>query len=203
VALLKLYHAAGTRADRVLALLQELGVEWELVPLDLAQAEQKRPEYLAIHPHGWVPALSDGDVTLFETAAICLYLADRDPANRLAPEPSSPERAAYYQWMIYAVATLEPALADVFLQLMKPEAERDPAVLASGRERFAASAEVLTRALGGPYLLTSGFSAADVLIGHMLIWADGMGLLAGRETLQAYAARIRARPSFGGEAAAA
>jgi len=201
--LLKLYHAAGTRADRIKALLDELGVDWELVSLDLAQGENKTPQYLEIHPHGWVPALRDGDVTLFETAAICLYLADRDPANRLAPEPSSPERAPYYQWMIYAVATLEPAIADVYLQVIKPEAERDAAVLASGQERFAASAEVLTKALSGPYLLASGFSAADVLIGHMLIWADAMGLLAGRETLQAYAARIRARPAFGGEAAAA
>jgi glutathione S-transferase len=200
--LLKLYHAAGTRADRVRALLEELGVEWELVALDLAQGENKRPEYLAVHPHGWVPALRDGDVTLFETAAICLYLADRDPTNRLAPEPSSPERAAYYQWMIYAVATLEPALADIFLQLMKPETEREAAIMASGRARFAACAEVLTRALDGPYLLASGFSAADVLIGHMLIWADGMGLLTDRETLRAYAARIRRRPSFGGGAAA-
>jgi glutathione S-transferase len=180
----------------VRALLQELGVEWELVTLDLERGENKRPEYLAVHPHGWVPALTDGDVTLFETAAICLYLADRDPGNRLAPEPSSPERAAYYQWVIYAVATLEPALADVYLQMIRPEAERDPAVLASGQARFAASAEVLADALTAPYLLASGFSAADVLIGHMLIWADAMGLLAGRDRLQAYAARIRERPAF-------
>lgn len=201
MALLKLYHSEGTRADRVVALLRELGLEWELVSLDLAQGENKQPEYLAIHPHGWVPALRDGDVTLFETAAICLYLADRDPANRLAPEPWSPERGPYYQWMIYAVATLEPAIADIFLQMMKPEDARDEAIIASGRERFAASADVLSKALAGPYLLASGFSAADVLIGHMLIWADAMGLLAGRETLQAYAARVRARPAFGGEAA--
>lgn len=201
--MLKLYHAAGTRADRIKALLQELGVDWELVSLDLAKGENRTPEYLAIHPHGWVPALRDGDVTLFETAAICLYLADRDPANRLAPEPSSPDRAAYYQWVIYAVATLEPALADIYLQIIKPEGERDEAILASGRVRFAASAEVLTRALQTPYLLASSFSAADVLIGHMLIWADAMGLLEGWETLQAYADRIRARPAFGGDAAAA
>jgi len=200
---LKLYHAAGTRADRIKALLDELGVDWELVTLDLAAGQNKTPEYLKIHPHGWVPALQDGDVTLFETAAICLYLADRDPKNRLAPDPSSPERAAYYQWVIYSVATLEPALADVYLQIIKPEAEQDAAVLASGRERFAASADVLARALKGPYLLPSGFSAADVLIGHMLIWGEAMGLLAGRDALQAYAGRIKSRPAFGGGAAAA
>ena len=199
--MLKPYHAAGTRADRIKALLDELGVDWELVSLDLAQGENKQPGYLAIHPHGWVPALRDGDVTLFETAAICLYLADRDPSNRLAPAPSSPDRALYYPWMIYAVATLEPAIADVYLQIIKPDDERDAAVMASGQARFAASADVLAQALTGPYLLASGFSAADVLIGHMLIWADAMGLLAGRDALQAYAARIRARPAFGGETA--
>jgi len=193
---LTLYYASGTRASRVSFLLEELGVEWERVALDLARGENKTAEYKAIHPHGWVPALRDGEVTVFETAAICLYLADKFPAKGLAPEPTSPKRAPYYQWIIYAVATLEPAIADVFIQGRLPEQKRDPAVLEAARKRFNESAYVLARALEGPFLLGDAFSAADVLVGHMLVWADSLALLTGHDKLADYATRIRARPAF-------
>lgn len=193
---LTLYYAAHTRATRVAFILEELGVDWKRVPLDLSRKENKTPEYLAIHPHGWVPALRDGETTVFETAAICLYLADRFPSKGLAPGLSSPERAAYYQWIVYSVATLEPAIADFYLQMQLPPGERNAALLAAGQERFKASAEVLQRALQHGYLVGEKFSAADVLVGHMLIWADSLGLLAGFDTLADYASRIRSRPAF-------
>ena len=195
--MLTLYYATGTRATRIVFLLEELGVDWTRASLDLKRGDNKTPEYLAVHPHGWVPALRDGDIKIFETAAICLYLADRHPDKGLAPKLSSPERAAYYQWVIYSVATLEPAIAEIYLQLQRPEGDRDEAVLSAGHNRFSASADVLSRALSGPYLLPSGFSAADVLVGHMMVWADAMGLLAGQNVLAQYADRIRARPAFG------
>lgn len=191
-----LYYAPNTRATRVAFLLEELGVPYERRTLDLAAGENKRPAHLAVHPHGLVPALRDGDTVVFETAAICLYLADRFPEGRLAPAVGSPGRAAYYQWSVYSVATLEPALSDIWLQRQRPEGERDQVVLRSAAERFRASAAVLTAALKGPYLLGERFSAADVLIGSMLIWGEAMGLLEGENHLAEYAARIRARPAF-------
>ncbi len=194
---LTLYYSEGTRAARVAFLLEELGVDWKRVVLDLSRKENKTSDYLAIHPHGWVPALRDDNTTVFETAAICLYLADRFPEKGLAPSPSSPARAAYYQWIIYSVATLEPAIADVFLQTRLPAERRDADLLDAGHERFRASAEVLTHVLDQPYLLGEKFSAADVLVGHMLVWADSLGLLAGYDKLTDYASRIRARPAFG------
>lgn len=191
-----LYHAAGTRADRIIFILEELGVDWQLITLDLASGANKAPDYLRVHPHGWVPALQDGEVTVFETAAICLYLADRYPAARLAPPLNSHQRAAYYQWIVYSVATLEPVIAEVYMEMLRPEAERDTAVLASARERFGTSGSVLADAIESDYLLPGGFSAADVMIGHMLIWAEALGLLAHQPKLSDYAARIRARPAF-------
>jgi glutathione S-transferase len=191
-----LYYAPNTRATRVAFLLEELGVPYERQTIDLAAGENKLPAHLAVHPHGLVPALRDGDTVVFETAAICLYLADRFPEGGLAPAPGSPARAAYYQWAVYSVATLEPALADIWLQKQRPEGERDQAVLRSAGERFRESAAVLTAALKGPYLLGEQFSAADVLIGSMLIWGGAMGLLEGEKHLAEYAARVRARPAF-------
>ena len=76
---MKLYYAPQTRATRPRWLLEELEVPYELIRISLAQGEQKKPEYLKIHPHGLVPALVDGGVTLFESSAICLYLADKFP----------------------------------------------------------------------------------------------------------------------------
>jgi glutathione S-transferase len=192
-----LYYAPNTRATRVAFLLEELGVPYERQTLDLAAGENKRPAYQAVHPHGLVPALRDDDTVVYETAAICLYLADRFPEKCLAPAPSSSERAAYYQWSVYSVATLEPILADIFLQRMRPEGERDAAVLRSATGRFRESAAVLSGALKGPYLLGERFSTADVLIGSMLVWAGAMGLLEGQGHLAEYAARVSARPAFG------
>ena len=82
------------------------------------------------------------------------------------------------------------------MEMLRPEAERDTAVLASARERFGTSGSVLADAIESDYLLPGGFSAADVMIGHMLIWAEALGLLAHQPKLSDYAARIRARPAF-------
>lgn len=195
---LTLYYSPRTRATRAAFLLEELGVPYERVIVDIGKGENKTPEYMSIHPHGWVPALVDGDTIIHETAAICLYLADRHIDRGLAPPPAAPERAVYYQWVVYSVATLEPCLADVYLQLEQPADARDEAILRSARERFAASAAVLARALEGrPFLLGERFSAADVLVGAMLVWAGALGLLQDQPALQTYAGRIASRPAFG------
>lgn len=192
-----LYYAPHTRAARVAFLLEELGVAYDRQVLDLTAGAQKQPAYLAVHPHGLVPALRDGDTVVFETAAICLYLGDRYPEQRLAPPPGSPERATYYQWAVYSVATLEPALADLWIQRLRPAADRDATVIATATERFRQSAEVLSAALTAPYLVGGRFGVADVLVGSMLIWAQAMELLEGHPRLAEYAARIAARPAFG------
>lgn len=182
---------------RVAFLLEEMGVPYTRVVLDRSKGEHKTPEYLRIHPHGLFPALQDGDMVIYESSAICLYLADRFPEKGMAPPVSSPERGLYYQWMVYAVATLEPPIADVYLQSDLPAERRNEAVIQSGRARFAASAEVLSRALTpGPYLLGERFSALDAVYGVMLIWAESLDLLAEYPALRAYTARIRARPAF-------
>jgi glutathione S-transferase len=85
---MKLYFAPRTRAVRPRWLLEELGVPYELVKLDPSKQENKTPAFLALHPFGEIPVLVDGDVTLFESAAICLYLADRFPEKNLAPPPT-------------------------------------------------------------------------------------------------------------------
>ena len=195
---MKLYYSPQTRAARPRWMLEEIGAPYELARLDLSKGEHKTPEYLRIHPHGAVPALVDGDLTLIESAAICMYLADKFPEKKLAPPVGTPARGLYYQWMLYSMATVEPPLLAVFLNtVMLPEAERSAAAVDKGRTQFADVARVLTNALSGrTFILGEQFSAADVMIGGMLGWAAMMGMLGDLPVLQAYLGRLRERPAF-------
>jgi glutathione S-transferase len=195
---MKLYYSPQTRAGRPRWLLEEIGEAYEIMPMDLHKGEHKKSDYMKIHPHGAVPALVDGDLALFESAAICMYLADRFPAKKLAPEVGTPARGLYYQWMVYSMATLEPPVLDVFLHtVMLPEAERSPAVVDKARATFATVGGVLSNALTGrTFILGDRFSAADVMIGSTLAWAGFMGLLSDHPTLQGYVKRLQERPAF-------
>jgi glutathione S-transferase len=195
---MKLYYAVQTRAGRPRWLLEEIGAPYELARVDLAKGDQKKPEHLKIHPHGAVPALIDGDLALFESAAICMHLADRFPDKRLAPPLGTPARALYYQWMVYSMATLEPPVLQVFLNtVMLPEAERSAAAVEKGKAAFAQVAGVLEQALTGKtFILGEQFSAADVMIGSTLAWAGFMGLLNGHPELEGYVKRLAERPAF-------
>lgn len=195
---MKLYYAPRTRATRPRWLLEEVGAPYELVRLDMSKGEHKAPAYLKIHPHGSVPALVDGDFVLFESAAICAYLADKFPEWNLAPAVGTQARGHYYQWMFYSMATLEPPLLEVFLNtVMLPEPQRSAAAAENGKKRFADIAAVLTPALAGKqFILGEQFTAADVMIGSMLGWGKALGLLNEHAELQAYVKRLTQRPAF-------
>ena len=195
---MKLYHAAQTRSVRPRWLLEEIGAPYTLVRLDMSKGEHKSPEYMKIHPHGAVPALVDGDLTLFESAAICAYLADKFPEKHMAPAVGTPARGLYYQWMFYTMATLEPPVIEVVLHtVMLPEAQRSAAAAEAGRTKFAQVAQVLEQALAGKsFILGDQFSVADVMIGSTLGWAQMMGILSGHPVLEAYVARLATRPAF-------
>ena len=133
--MLKLFYIPNTRASRVRWMLEELGAPYELARIDwdTADSEQYRRE---VHPLGAVPALQDGAQLIIESAAIIAYLADKFSDKGLAPPPG--ERGAYYQWIVYAMATLEPLVSTWNDHTRKlPEAERNPAAAQKARELFA------------------------------------------------------------------
>lgn len=195
---MKLYYAPRSRAARPRWMLEEIGAPYELVRLDLAKGDHKRPEYLKIHPHGVVPAFVDGDLVMFESAAICAYLADKFPEKRLAPPPGAAARGLYYQWLVYSMATAEPPVLKVFLNtVMLPEAKRSAAAAEEGRAQWASVARVLESALEGrSFLVDDAFSAADVMVGSIANWSKALKLLEGFAVLQQYAARLASRPAF-------
>ncbi len=182
---MKLYYATPSRAGHVRWLLEELGVPYDLVRLDFEAEQQKLPEHLARHPLGKVPVLEDGDVTLFETGAICLYLADKYAEKGLAPPIGHASRAPYLQWIFFAAAELEPPL----VQFGKTPIDEL-------KEAFLERARVLSEALAErAYLLGDDFSAADVMVGSTLGWARHFGLLEGFPRLIEYGRLVGARPA--------
>jgi glutathione S-transferase len=191
---MRLYFNKHTRATRPRWLIEEAGLACEIVNVDLAAGEHKRPEFLAVHPLGKVPALRDGDTTIMESGAITLYLADR---TELAPAPNTPARAVYYQWAFYAVAQLEGPVGRYFYEQRKPEAERDESALRAARAEFETMCAPIAGALEGQEWLVEGrFTAADVLVGSILAWARALGILPADPNLGAYVERCATRPAF-------
>src|SRR4051812_36470373 len=99
--MIQLYYSPRTRAVRPRWLLEEMGIPYELIRLNLSEVPQTRPEYFKLHPHGAVPTLQDGELTLIESGAICSYLAEKYPDKKMAPLPNSKLRPLYLQWMFY------------------------------------------------------------------------------------------------------
>ena len=197
--MLKLYHSNQSRSVRPRWLLEELGVPYEVVRLNLQALEQKKPEYLKINPNGAVPALVDGDLALFESAAICQYLADKFPEKRMAPPVGTPARGLYYQWVHYAMSGLEPPMLTIFLHtVLRPEAQRVPMLVDEARQQMSAALGVVEQALAGrPFILGNDFTAADVMVGSMLGWARMMSIIGDEaKNVSDYVTRLSQRPAF-------
>jgi glutathione S-transferase len=196
---MKLYHASQSRSVRPRWMLEEIGVPYEIVRLNLSAGDAKKPEYLAVNPNGTVPTLVDGDLTLFESAAICQYLADKFAQKRLAPPLGTPARGLYYQWIHYAMSALEPPIVALFMHtIRKPEAERVATIAAESRTQLAAVLRVLEHALAGrEHILGAEFTAADVMLGSTLTWGRMMGCVGGEyPAVNAYIDRLLARPAW-------
>jgi glutathione S-transferase len=191
---LKLYFAPRTRAFRPRWLLEELEVPYELVKVDFSKQEGRTAAYLALHPFGEVPVLVDGDVTLFESSAICLYLADRFPEKQLAPPPGAPDRGPYLQWMLFAEVRLEPVVLDHYRNAQLPNEKRVD--LSEQHTRLEEVLTVIETRLGGrEYVASGSFTAADLVMASILHLANTMKLLEGHPRLIDYVIRMTRRPA--------
>jgi len=197
--MLTLYHSPQSRSIRPRWMLEEIGAPYELKLIRLDANEQKSSEYLKLNPNGTVPTLVNGELVLWESAAICQYLADEFPEHGLAPAVGTPERGKYYQWIHYAMSTLEPPAITIFLHTIRlPEGDRVPQLVDAARAQVGAAVAVVEDALDGhDWILGSRFSAADVMVGSTLWWAQMMGMIGDQQpNAQAYVARCMARPAL-------
>jgi len=188
---MKLYWCPKTRAVRAVWMLEELGVRYDRVLIDIRNAADKaNPAFRAVSPMGKVPALEDGATRLWDSGAICAYLADKYPETGLAPPIGSPDRGAYLQWLLYTNSVIEPAMAEKFTSAQ-------PSAVAHGWGSFPLMLEVLRDGLArGPWVLGERFSAADVLLGTSCNFMRQFKILENEPGLFAYVDRCTARPAF-------
>lgn len=197
---MKIYcgYKSFTRDCRPRWLLEELGLAYEKINVDIFAGEHRREEYLAKNATGKVPFFEDGDVAIFESGAIVLYLADRYGLGTLAPEMSSPLRAQYLQWMFYAPVTLDGPTTRLFANTyLYPSHEGSEERAKQAAHELSPMARVLERGLEGKtYLLGDRFTAADIMIGSALVWADRAGGLPRYPTLKSYLGTLSERPAY-------
>lgn len=192
---MRLYEFGPTRALRARWTLQELGVEFEAVSVDLPAGEATRPEFLALNPAGKLPVLVDGDMVLTESVAIVLYLAEKYPAGNLLPK-SLEERAQAYRWLLFTATELEQPLwrmaRHVFLY---PQEKRSPADIQLAREDFLSMVKVLDQHMQGrSYVVGDSATVADFVLAYTLDWADIEGLLEDHPALKTYMENMYRRP---------
>mgnify|MGYP006273827363 CR=1 FL=1 len=197
--MLILHHAPNTRSVRIVWLLEELGLPYEIVPHRLGDPEMRSPEHLAVNPNGRVPTLIDGEATLFESGAIVEYVLARHGAGRLRPAADSPDFPAYLQWLHYAEGMIMPPVNTIVVEtILLPPERRSDANAARARK-------LLTRTLGavegaladGRAHLAGAFSGADVMTGHACTVARRLGAdLSALPAVADYVERLNARPAF-------
>jgi glutathione S-transferase len=190
------FGSPKSSATRTHWMLEEVGAPYEYRQVDLSQPRPERPpEFLAASPSGKVPALIDGDVRLFESMPINLYLAERYRPE-LGPKDSA-ERAQMLQWCFWVAMNVHPLLIAVLYHTrLLPEAQRRPEEAEQNRGWSADYFTALDRALEGKEWLVGGrFTVADVNVGAIAEEADRYGVALG-DNIRSWMKRFQARPAY-------
>jgi len=205
------HHLNNSRSQRVLWLLEELGVPYEIKRYQRdAKTMLAPPELKAVHPLGKSPVIQDGALTLAESGAILEYLVERHGNGRLAPAPGTPERLRYTYWMHFAEGSAMPPL---LLKLVFDRIEKAPmpffvkpvarAIARRAKEGFVQpnidrNLDFMESALQGrDWFAGAAFGAADIQMSFPLEAARARGGLDERRPrLMDFLARIHARPAY-------
>lgn len=197
--MITLYHAPNSRSVRVYATLEELGLQYEVKQLKFPE-DLRSDAYLKINPLARVPALTDGDVSLFESGAIVQYLLARYGNGRLEPATESAEFPVYLQWFHCAEATFLPPVSDLIQHTMVlPKEERVPGVIPWSQNRIRANLDVLETALTDrEFLAGSAFSAADIMMAYTLHLVKLVQLFNAEDhpNIGAWLEKVESRPAW-------
>jgi len=202
--MITLHYHPGNASFAPHVLLHEIGAPFELQLVRRDRGEHKEPAYLKLNPNGLIPVLQDGSLVLYETAAICLHLADTQPAARLAPPPGTTQRAHFYQWLVWLTNTLQAMLIHYFYpeRLVDEGDERAAAqVKAHAEASIGAMLQQLDAQLathGGPWLLGPEYSAVDPFAWMLGRWTRGFATRPARDypQLGPYLQRMLQRPAL-------
>ncbi len=186
------------RGFRVVWLLEEMGLPYRLRDVDLLAGVENDPEFLAINPGGFIPAIQDGDVTMVESIAIMEYLMARYGPTPLAPSPQDPAFPAYQQFLHLGEAGLAASIYFVVgARNFAPETERGNWSAGQALEVFETRLGLVTRRLArAPYMAGDAFTAADISVTYALELAKRAGGVTLGEAERAYVARTSGREAY-------
>ncbi len=201
--MIQLHYYPSTASMIPHLLLEEMGVPFELILVDRAIGAHKTPAYLRLNPNGLLPALTDGDLALYETAAICLYLCDAHPQTAMAPAFASRERAQFYKWLVWLTNTLQSALIVYFYPERYVDAGNTAGVAqvkAHAQDKIGGLLDQLDAELarhGGTWFMGEAFSALDSYVFTLCRWTRNFDRRPARELphLGPYLQRVLARPA--------
>jgi glutathione S-transferase len=177
--MIQLHYFPGNASMTPHLLLRELGLPFELKYVDRASGAHKSAEYLKLNPNGLIPVLVDGDLVLYETAAILLHLVDTNPAAGLAPQVGTAERAMFYKWLIWLANSVQAMMPHYFYsdRMVAPgNAAGALEVKAQAEAKLNAMFDQIDAQLashGGPWLLGDRFSALDPYVFMLCRWSRG------------------------------
>lgn len=200
--MIELYYHPGNASLAPHILLEEIGAPFKLELVDRRNSAHKSAPYLKLNPNGQIPTLVDGDLVLYESAAICLYLADAYPHAHLAPPLQSAERAHFYKWLVWCTNTLQAMLMHYFYGerlVDEGDAQAAAQVKSHAEAKVGAMLDQLDAQLaahGGEWLLGPAYSAVDAYALMLGRWTRGLARPArSLPHLGPYLQRMLARPA--------
>lgn len=196
--MLTLHHAPNSRAGRIVWLLEELGLPYEMNRMEFHPKDLKSDSHRARHPLGRVPVLDDDDIRIYESGAIVEYLVARHSDGALKPAVDSPLFPEYLQWFHYCEGMLMPPVNTIVVQtiLLPPERQNEEALGQAQRLLGKALAPV-DNALAGRDYIIGDFCAADIMIGHATFMSNRLGCVDdSMENIRRYIGNLESRPAF-------
>ncbi len=196
--MLTLHFAPNSRAGRIVWLLEELELAYDINKMAFHPQDLKSDEHRARHPLGRVPVLDDGDVRLFESGAIVEYVLARHKNGGLRPAEAAAEFPDYLQWFHYCEGMVMPPVNTIVVQtVLLPPDRQDETALAQAKRLLSKALEPVNDALEGRDYLIGEFSAADIMLGHACFMSNRLGCVGDdMPHLKAYVERIASRPAF-------
>jgi glutathione S-transferase len=196
--MLKLHHAPNSRAGRIVWLLEELGLDYELNAMAFHPKDLKSDEHRARHPLGRIPVLEDGDVMIYESGAIVEYIIARYTDGALKPGVESVLFPQYLQWFHYCEGMVMPPVNTIIVQtLLLPPERQSKEVLEQAQRLLSKAVAPVNENLEGKDYLIGDFSAADIMLGHACFMSNRLGCVPDDMVhLKAYVERLQTRPAF-------
>ena len=196
--MLTLHFAPNSRAGRIVWLLEELELPYEINKMAFHPKDLKSDEHRARHPLGRVPVLDDGDIRIYESGAIVEYVIERHKNGGLKPAVDDVMYPEFLQWFHYCEGMVMPPVNTIVVQtVLLPPDRRDETALGQAQRLLSKALAPVDEALAGRDYLIGDFSAADIMLGHACFMSNRLGCVNDdMPNLKAYVEKVVARPAF-------